>query len=358
MKVMFCISCLSYGGAEKNLRIVANGMAENGHDIVICNFNTLPTVQKFDERIKIVDMPDFSQRGIKRLQQLKYMVKLCKEEKPDLIVSFLFMPNFLSVFTGKLTNTPVIISERADPTQHKSKVEKFIYYFYRFADGAVFQTNGAKECFPKMLQKKSTVIANPVIIKDASLKANYESPAKSIAYSARFEVKQKRQDIMLEAFKLVLEKHPEYTLDFFGDGPDEQWMKDYAAELKIENNVVFHGVSSNVLRDISNSEMFVLSSDYEGIPNSLLEAMTIGLPCVSTDCSPGGARMLIESGKNGLIVPCADPKALSDAINSMIEDRDFAIACGTKAQEVKERFELGKILTAWEDYCIKIAGAK
>jgi glycosyltransferase involved in cell wall biosynthesis len=155
---------------------------------------------------------------------------------------------------------------------------------------------------------------------------------------------------MLEAFKQVVEKHPEYTLKFFGDGPDEEKMKSYAEELGISQNVCFCGRSDNILEDISHSEIFVLSSDYEGIPNSLLEAMSLGLPCVSTDCSPGGARMLIKDGENGLLVPRGDEDALASAILRMIEDRDFAVSCGKRAAEVRERFALPVILSAWEKY--------
>ena len=159
-------------------------------------------------------------------------------------------------------------------------------------------------------------------------------------------------------FKKVLKKHPDYILKFYGDGPDEEKMKEYAASLDIDKSVVFCGVSKQVLKDISKSEIFVLSSDYEGIPNALLEAMSIGLPCVSTDCSPGGARMLINSGENGLIVPCGDASALADAICKMIEDRDFAIKCGKEALKVRERFSKEKILDAWENYLAKVAKSR
>ncbi len=358
MKIVFNVLCLSYGGAEKNLCIVANELVKRGYDITICNLNTIPTVQKTDERIKIIDVPKFNTKFVKRLQQLNYIRKVLKEEKADVCVSFLFIPNFLATLAGKLAHVPVIVSERADPNQHKDKVGRFIYYFYRFAEGAVFQTNGAKECFPLKLQKKSVVIPNPVIIKDETIFADYVSAKKKIAFSGRFEVKQKRQDIMLDAFKIVCTKYPEYILDFYGDGPDEEKIKQYAKELGIENNVRFNGVSKQVLKDISDAELFVLSSDFEGIPNVLLEAMTIGLPCISTDCSPGGARMLINNEENGLIVPCGDSIQLSDAIIRMIENREFAISCGKKAVSVKERFDMNKTIDAWENFIIKTAKEK
>ena len=354
MKILFCISCLSYGGAEKNLRIVANHMAEKGHEVLVCSFGNQPCVQPLRDDIKIIYMPEYKSKGVKRAQQASFLRKLMKREKVDVTVSFLCFPNFISLIAGKLAHVPVIVSERGDPYQFTSKVMKAMYASYRYANGAVFQTEMAKEYFHPVLQAKSAVIANPVELKDETLFADLENAERSIAYSARFELVQKRQDVMLDAFKLVLEKHPDYLLKFFGDGPDEDKMKKYAEELGISANVIFCGRSSNVLGDISKSSMFVLSSDYEGIPNALLEAMSLGLPCVSTDCSPGGARMLIEDGVNGLIVPRSDAPALAAAICRMIEEEGLAESCGKNAIAVRERFAMSVILSKWEEYIEKV----
>ena len=350
MKILLCISCLSYGGAEKNLRIVANHMAAKGHEVTVCSFGGQPCVQPLLDSIKIVYMPEYRAKGVKRAQQISFLRKLMKSERADVTVSFLCFPNFISIIAGKLAHVPVIVSERGDPYQFNSAVMKAMYSTYRYAAGAVFQTEMAKEYFHPALQKKSAVIANPVELKDETLFAELDRAERSIAYSARFELVQKRQDIMLDAFKTVVEKHPDYKLKFFGDGPDEDKMKKYAQELGISQSVIFCGRSNSVLEDISHSSLFVLSSDYEGIPNALLEAMSLGLPCVSTDCSPGGARMLIEDGVDGLIVPRGDASALASAICRMIEDREFAAACGKNALRVRERFAMSVILAKWEEY--------
>ena len=128
MKIMFCVLCLSYGGAEKNLCIIANDMVDRGHDVVICNMNTLPTVQKTNDKIKIIDMPRFTKRFVKRIQQIQYIKELCEKEHPDLMVSFLFMPNFLSVLAGKLAGVPVIYTTTTNLNQPVSTLAKVLAF--------------------------------------------------------------------------------------------------------------------------------------------------------------------------------------------------------------------------------------
>ena len=204
------------------------------------------------------------------------------------------------------------------------------------------------------MQRKSVVISNPIINVKEEFFYNVAEAEKVIAFAGRFETVQKRQDIMLEVMKLVLEKHADYKLAFYGDGKDEDDIKMLASKIVIEDNVEFKGVSDNLVKDISKCEIYVLTSDYEGIPNTLLEAMTIGMPCVSTDCSPGGARMLIDNGINGTLVPCGDVTAIADAINFYIENKDIAEKHGKEAVKIKDKFSYDGIMEKWEKYILEV----
>lgn len=351
MKILFCISRLSYGGAEKNLALIANHFHDLGNEVTICTIDNTPPMQVLRDGIKVFGMPGYTKKVMKRFQQLRCLVRLIRKESPDLLISFLIYPNFFSIIAGRITNTPVIVSERADPYRFTSFAMRIMYSIYRFASGAVFQTPMAMEYFPVGLRQRSVVIANPVVSVADGIEADYDNADKAIAYAARFEVAQKRQDLMIDAFALVHKLHPEYTLRFYGDGPDEAAMKQYVVDMGLENAVEFHGSTQSVLGEVAKAKVFVLSSDYEGIPNSLLEAMSIGMPCISTDCSPGGAKMLIDSGKNGIIVPRGDKYALSEAICQMIEDGQFAKQCGKQAKYVNNAYSYNLIMGKWEQYC-------
>jgi glycosyltransferase involved in cell wall biosynthesis len=354
IRVLFISNSLGFGGAAKILSFVANNLDKNKFKVGIYNFNTSPTKQVINENIEVFTDEISDKRVIRRVIQLNNIIRRIKLYKPDVIISFLNIPNFLSVLAGKLTNIPVIISERGDPYQCNSFLDKIIHSIYGFANGAVFQTDGAKLFFDKRLRKKSCVIANPVFIKDETIVANLHSPKNEISFVARFENKQKRQDIMLKAFKIVSDKYPEMILKFYGNGADKSNIKKTVYNMGLNKKVLFMGLSNNPTKDIKDSKMFVLTSDYEGIPNALIEAMAIGLPVVSTDYSPGGAKMLIEDGINGLIVPVRDPEAIALAIIKYIENPELAKSCGNEAKKIRGRYMPERIIKKWEAYIRKV----
>ncbi|WP_066633810.1 glycosyltransferase [Desulfolucanica intricata] len=352
INILFIIHRLSYGGAEKILTFLANKLSiDGGFRVYIYTYEDTCKYHVLHDAVSFIGENDVAKmRFIRRFKQVIQMKRVIKRVKPDIIISFLTMSNFLSVLAGKLTYTPVIISERGDPYQYTSFWDKIFCFINSFADGAVFQTDAARKFYPRRLQKKSTVIANPVFIKDESVIANLDSPANEIAFVARFEIVQKRQDIMVQAFKIVNEKYPEMVLKFYGDGPDLDYVKNMVESMGLKDKVIFMGLSNNPTKDISNARVFVLSSDYEGIPNALIEAMAIGMPVVSTDCSPGGARLLIENEVNGLLVPAGDYLAIAQAIIRYIENPDFARQCGNAAKQIKTKYAPEKIINQWKEY--------
>lgn len=360
MKILFVINCLNYGGAEKNLRLVANYLLEQGNFVQVCSLNYRPTTIAFNNSVDVIDLP--VRKGFfLSLLFFKFfeLRRIVKKECPDAIISFLGYSNLLNVLIGKSTHVPCIISERADPYLKSSRwivnqITKFFQWIYTFADGAVFQTPMARDYFAKRLRKKSIVISNPVVVPENKFIHNYGNAKKRIAFVGRFELKQKRQDIALKAFQKVLEFHPDYVLSFYGDGEDEDKVRMMVKKMGLEKSVIFNSVSKNVLADISVAELFLLSSDYEGIPNCLIEAMSIGLPCVSTDCSPGGARMLIEHNKNGLLVPCGDVQGLARAMCFYIENPSVAKQHGLNALKIREKYSMEKIMGSWEKYIYSI----
>jgi len=344
-KILFVFHKLSYGGAEKILSFVANRLAERGYKIYVYTYEGTTNYYKFDDRVILI--PEYKvckTKKIRRIVQINQIKKVVKKTNPNLIISFLNTPNLLTILAGLATKTPVIISERGDPYQSKGLVSKLRNHIYKFADGVVFQTYGARDYYGLRIAKKSCVIPNPVTqsISDFSVKKRNE-----IAFVGRFSIIQKRQDIMLLAFRKVVDIYPDIKLVFYGDGKDEQEVREIVKEMGIEKNVKFEGVVDNIYEKIKYSKMLVLTSDYEGIPN-----VSIGLPVISTDCSPGGARLLIKNSMNGILVPKGDVDAIANSIIYLLNNEHTANKYGVEAKKSIKEFNPELIFNCWEEYII------
>ncbi len=359
MKVLFITNSLGFGGAEKMLTFVAGELSNRGHNISIANLNRVPDYlnsykQKIQDCIYVYEF-DKTQRTVKA--EISFLVNIAKTKKFDAIVGFTEYPNMYAKIVGTIMGIPSIMSERGDPKyaySGKGFKNRLAFKIINSSRGGVFQTDGAKEFYGKKLQKHGIVIANPIFIKGEIPNVKQSEREKTVVSVGRLDNYQKRYDIMLDAFEIFNKKHPEYTLKLYGDGGSVETIKGWVSEKGLDDKVKFMGVTKQPMQDIAKDGMFLITSDFEGISNSLLEAMAAGLPCVSTDHTPGGARLLITDHENGLLAPVADAQKLAEAMCEFAEDQALAEKCGNNAKDVVNRFAPEKIIDMWEDYILKI----
>lgn len=349
MVITFITSFLGYGGAAKMLSFVANNMSRSKHEIHVIAYSCTNPVPSFDNNIQLYLMGD-ALKGCGHLKILKALNKIIKEISPDLIVSFLTFPNVYSVLLGKLRDVPVVISERGNPYVSKGFKMKIIYGIINHANGAVFQTDGAKSFFSKKLQKKSVVIPNPVVKRNSAVEYNLECDNHELVFVGRLENVQKRVDLLFDALGYVIKVFPDAKLVVYGSGDDEQKLKESSLSFDYSDNIIFMGATSDPEKAMVQSEVYVISSDYEGIPNSLIEAMSIGMPVVATDCDPGGARLLIQNEVNGFIVPKGDSKAIAEKVICLFSNKEMRISFSERAKEITNTYSEAKIKGMWEDY--------
>ncbi len=349
-KICFLTSTLNYGGATKIMIELANYLT-NHFEVSIVNYGSEEVFYELNNKITVLKAP-YTKCNIPKvrlLAQMSIIRSYFKNKSYDAIIAFGNTEKLMALSASMGRKTKVIISERQDPYHYKPGKKHTMWLRYMLADGCVFQTDGAMKYFPVCVQKKSVVIPNFIQIDEKDF-LKIQNRKKEIAFSARFELKQKRQDIMVKAMKKVEEKHPDWKLVFYGDGADQKTIEDMVMNYKLENNVIFAGKVSKVNDYIYQSAILALTSDYEGIPNVLLEAMAMGVPVVSTNCSPGGAELLIENKVNGLLVPVGDENALAEALNMLIENPEVANDYAYKATKVKEKFSPERIFPLWEQY--------
>jgi glycosyltransferase involved in cell wall biosynthesis len=171
--------------------------------------------------------------------------------------------------------------------------------------------------------------------------------AKTVISIGRYHP-QKNYPALLDAWVHVARQHPDWQLKIFGHGPDEEMLKDYARRRGIESSAHLMGPTSEVEKELRASSIFALSSDFEGLPLVLGEAMACGVPCVSVDCAPG-IREMIADGEDGLVVPPRNPKALAEGLCRLIEDDALRRSMGAAARRNIARFSTEAIMRRWHE---------
>lgn len=348
--LMFYINSLHKGGAQRVMVQLAELFAAAGYRSIL-----VTSYQEGDEyavpagvqRISI-EKEQIKQGRIKsNLRRIAALRKLCREYKPNALIAFMAEPNFRAVLAAAGLPVKTIISVRNTPDkEYAGKLFRFVgQHILPFADGCVFQTEDAQSWFPEKLQNKSTIIMNQVS------RSFFDEPAatehKDIYAVGRLN-HQKNFPMLIRAFAKLDNRNE--RLIILGEGEKRQELEALVKELGLEGRVLLPGLSSDVAKDIKGAKIFVLPSDFEGMPNALLEAMALGLCCISTDCPCGGPRAVIENGVNGCLVPVGDEDALRDALQMLLTDNKKRLSMAEKARESAIKFSPDEIFGQWKDY--------
>ena len=354
-KIAFHLNSLQQGGAERVVSNLANRFAKEGYEVVIATEWYGTDEFALDQKVRRVHVgltkeDEDRSRISKMLRRIWYLRRFMKKEKPDVVVAFTRGVLYRALAAGIGTGIPVVISVRTDPVGHyDKKADKLrIPLLFPHAAGCVFQTEGAKAFFAPYLQENSRIILNPLNPKYVGV----PEPAvrtKNVVQSGRL-VDFKNQPMLIRAFLKVHEKHPDYTLKIYGpDSKDgtKEILESIIHENHAEDFVKLMGGSNTLEKDLADAALYAFSSDWEGLPNALMEAMALGLPVVSTDCPCGGPKTLIEDGVNGLLVPIMDEKAMTDGILRLIE---LAERLGREARKISERANEDAVFEQWQTY--------
>jgi len=353
-KLLFVAPSISYGGAEKNFIGIANYAVSVGYSVFLLTDEGHESMRYIDPRIVQikVSIKKSDKFFIRYIFSIIAIRKIIYKIKADVVISFIEFWRSASILATRFSSVKCIVSERSDPYSRGRKHDNLVFFIFGLAEGHVFQTKMAQNYFNQKIRNKSCVIPNPVFDEDL-LEPYSGRKEKIIVNIARLDLNQKRQDVLIKAFSLIANKYPEYSLYLYGGGADEDKIRQKILESGFKDRIYLMGVTRNLYDAIGSAEMLVLTSDFEGIPNVIIEGMSIGTPVISTKCSPGGAELLIKNGFNGLLVERNNPKQLAEAIISIIENPEKTKKMIENGFFIKDRFQKEDILNKWLDYIEK-----
>lgn len=365
MKIAFLTGNLSNGGAQRVTSIIANGLANLNHEVSLFVF------AKYGQEYSISDAVNlrYMKKTKSDYDQYPLFLRLCDvrrfltEEKPDVAVGFM-EAGYALYLASKGLGIKTVASVRIHPEKIlKAKGFRAVINrkWFKNADAVVFQTERQREYVKDCGWHNCVVIPNPAPETLINHKFSERTPQKDslrIMMVGRL-AKQKNYPMALKAFKRIKEDGLNYVVDIFGKGEEENNLNKLIIDYSLTENVFFRGWTQNIIGEMMQHDVYVLSSDYEGMPNSLMEAMGTGMVCVATDCFSGPAEM-IEDGKNGFLVPIGDYVSLATKISAIgkLQVTDFQRLCNEARYTVLNRYNGGTIVKLWENLFFDLLAVK
>lgn len=352
-KIIFVAATLGGGGSERVMLNLANKMYDKGNKVVMLQTSgkgKRNNAYRLHEGIKIEFAVSVHKNKLLRIiDKTKQIRKIFKKYTGYTIISFLPDVNMYSIIASGCLNNKIIVSERNDPNKEPGnpQLRKIRNLLYKFADHIVFQTADAQQYFGNKIQKKSSIIPNPLNLDELPINAGNIKKRNEAIMVCRVKP-QKNIEMLIDAVNEIKEELKGFTFKIYGDGNlYRDKMKDKIREKKLESLIQFMGPTTDVYSKMLESKIYISTSEYEGISNTMLEAMALGVPSIITDCPIGGAKMFIKHNENGILVPVGDYKKLSDEILRLINDEELQKKFSQTSIKIREQLDLNIITNKW-----------
>ncbi len=349
--VIFVTISMTGGGTERVIANLANHYVSIGVKTTILMIGGDDVAYELDDRVDIRCLSGRTGGSLSgRLGRIKAMRGAFKEEDGAVIIAMGTVASMFAVLANTGLKKRVIVSERNDPNRlnHRpiKSYEKMLRnMLYLRADKLVCQTPDAMESFPKCIRNKAVIIMNPLNETGVVSKAGYQR--EKIVMTAGRLTAQKNHKLLIDAFAKFAKAYPEYRLEIYGKGDMEEELREYIGDRNLSHCIKMCGFTDALGDRLSEAMMYVSSSDWEGISNSLMEALSSGIAVIATDCPMGGSRMLIEDGVNGRLVPVNNVDKLAEAMESLADSSSLWDKVSANAVRIRDIATVDEIAKQW-----------
>ena len=348
MKIGFSVSKSSHGGGERMQQLLLKEFKNKGYEIILLTWED-SNLNEFNNSLKKIIL----KRKKGKIQQYIYEVFKINKSIRSISLDYLiiFGTNESFILSSLFSKTKSISTLRVDPrfpiNNLLTKFRRLI--LFSLCDGIIFQTEKVKKYYPKHIQAKSVVIPNPIL--DDFLPTNIIERKHKIVSVGRL-VEEKNYPMLINAFSKLSPNN--YTLHIYGDGSLKSYLQDLISKLDMKNKIFLEGHVDRVIDKISDAEIFVLCSNFEGMPNALIEAMAMGLASISTNFASGAAEYLIKNKINGLLIPVGGQKELENSLELLIKDKLLRNNIRKNATEIRNVLKKDDIIEQWINFIHKI----
>lgn len=362
MKILFFVSSMHAGGAERVAATLASAWSQRGDDVTLVPSYTKKgsLFYRLDSGVNLVWLADrMGWLGKTRLASVvKWfaMRRLIKNSRPDIVISFLTNVNVMVLLAARGLDVPTIVCERTNPAVSSSAGKALVWlrrHTYPWASLVTVQAQDSVASFQQMVPaiRRMAVIPNPLPPELAEpIKARPVREAgrrrRLVAMGRLMPVK--RFEALIKAFGTLAPDFTEWDLYIWGEGPLRADLVSAVQLAGLESRVFLPGRTDTPWDELSMADVFVLASEVEGFPNVLLEAMALGVACVAVDC-PSGPREISRNGEDALLVPLYDDQALAAAMAQLMADPILRDVLGKHAAlSVRDRYALPEVLHQWD----------
>ena len=358
MNILFLTTRIIYGGGEKVMNWLAKELSRQGHSLFYANPGIIDSYNQDAEKIGIsqfVTIVEYN-HAIKKKKPFTF-IKTFRNifQSNQINVLIIFGGSLVEQLIARSLGVKVVLAERCNPSFRPflSRILKPIQFLY--ADGYVFQTEEQGLYYGKSIREKGTVILNPII--DELPDPIFNNTKKEIVTVGRLS-KEKNQKAIIRVFGRIADRYPAYKLVIYGDGPLKEELNQLAVNLGVADKIVIVSGVNDIINHINGADVFILNSFNEGMPNTLIEAMSVGLVCISSDCPIYGPRCLIQNGVNGYLIPVDDEEKLETALVNVVSNMEDMDRIRKNAVGIRERLNAQIIFDQWNNYLTETVGNK
>lgn len=382
MKIAYCLNSISHvGGIESVTVAKANALADSGNEVYVIvtdHIDGAGLSAGLSSSVHLVDLgvnyydDDWKSKWnvlkgffVKRREHKRRLAEALQAIAPDVVISVGQSEKYM---LPEIKGGWVSVREQHYPKDFRRRAAASRSVFYKIAacisdfydyrckigeyDRIVVLTNEDRTANWGKTDKVS-VISNPITFRSGAV-----SPLTAFKVVAVGRLAAQKNFLsLIRAFRMVADRHPDWTLEIYGDGSEREMLQNAISELGLEKSVSLCGKTTEVRQKMLETSCFVLSSRYEGMPLVMLEAMSCGLPVVSYDC-PCGPKDIITDGVDGFLVPAGDERMLAERICRLIENPELRAGMGASALAKSENYRIENIVQMWTELFERLSAEK